>query len=369
MLRVRVAVAVLTACFTTAPAGSDAQTATESQNGAELYRTACAACHGPDGKGAPLSAVGFDIPLPDFSDCHFASPEANADWIAVVHEGGKARAFDRMMPAFGDALSVEDIERIVSHVRSFCRDPGWPRGELNLPRPLVTEKAFPENELVLTTAVERGDRGAVTTELLYEHRLGRRGQYEIAIPFDSVEAESGGWKRGIGDIALAYKHVVFDRFARGSIVSAGSELVLPTGSEEKGLGEGAAILEPFATFSQILPRDMFMHAHAGVELPLGEKDLSKAAFWRVAFGKTLIQQRWYRSWSPMLEVLGARELADEERVRWDLVPQMQVSLSTRQHVLVAAGVRIPVNERQERGTSLVVYLLWDWFDGGFFTGW
>ena len=31
--------------------------------------------------------------------------EADLDWLSVVHQGGAARAFDRMMPAFGDELT------------------------------------------------------------------------------------------------------------------------------------------------------------------------------------------------------------------------------------------------------------------------
>ncbi|HUG43948.1 MAG TPA: c-type cytochrome [Acidobacteriota bacterium] len=39
------------------------------QTGEALYRAACAACHGSDGRGAPRERVGFDIPLPDFTAC------------------------------------------------------------------------------------------------------------------------------------------------------------------------------------------------------------------------------------------------------------------------------------------------------------
>ena len=70
-----------------------------------------------------------------------------------------------------------------------------------------------------------------------------------------------------------------------------------------------------------------------------------------------------------MELLGARELEDGAVAAWDLVPQLQVTLSTRQHIMINAGVRIPLNKRQERGNEFVAYLLWDWFDGGFFSGW
>jgi hypothetical protein len=71
----------------------------------------------------------------------------------------------------------------------------------------------------------------------------------------------------------------------------------------------------------------------------------------------------------MLEVVAAREVEDDASVAWDVVPQLQVSLSRRQHVLLNVGVQIPVNGRQDRPTRVLCYLLWDWFDGGFLSGW
>jgi hypothetical protein len=71
----------------------------------------------------------------------------------------------------------------------------------------------------------------------------------------------------------------------------------------------------------------------------------------------------------MIEVLGARELGSGADTDWDLVPQFQVTLNQRQHVMAAAGVRVPITRRSERPTELVFYLLWDWFDGGVLEGW
>jgi Cytochrome C oxidase, cbb3-type, subunit III len=347
-----------------------AQTATDSQkSGADLYRAGCAACHGIDGRGAPRATLGFDLDLPDFTDCSFATPEADADWIAIVHQGGTVRAFDRMMPAFGEALSLDEIGRIVGHLRTFCAETAWPRGDLNLPRPLVTEKAFPENEAVVTTTFSRDGQSAIGNEFTYEHRLGSRGQYEVVVPFDLQQADSGGWRRGLGDVAVAYKHVLGHSLRRGSIFAAGSEVVFPTGKETDGIGGGMTVVEAFGTFSQVLPRDGFLHLHAGLEMPVGAEGSHTESFWRATVGKTIFQQRWNRAWSPMIEVLGSRKHAEGEAAAWDLVPQLQVSLSRRQHVLLNAGIRTPVNHRAGRPTSLIVYLLWDWFDGGLFTGW
>ena len=73
----------------------------------------------------------------------------------------------------------------------------------------------------------------------------------------------------------------------------------------------------------------------------------------------------------MLECIGTGELpeAGANTFDADIVPQLQVMLSRRQHVMLNAGVRIPLTRRSERPTRVVAYILWDWFDGGLFEGW
>jgi hypothetical protein len=340
----------------------------QERSGAELYAAACQTCHGPDGKGASKAVTGLEVPLPDFTDCRFSSPEPDLDWMATTHLGGPGRGFDRMMPAFGDALSSAEIARVVGHLRHFCADSNWPPGDLNLPRPLVTEKAFPENEALVTTAVRAGRSGSINSKFIYEHRLGARSQYEVVVPFALARSEAGRWRRGLGDAEVAFKHALYDSLPAGSILGAGAELKLPTGKESEGLGDGATVFEPFAAFGQVLPGELFLHLHAGFELPLaGER--SSEAYWRAAVGRTFAQGRWGRAWSPMVEVLVTKDLGSFGRTEWDVVPQAQVSLSARQHVLVNIGVRLPAGARLERRASLVAYFLWDWFDGGLFSGW
>ena len=41
---------------------------------------------------------------------------------------------------------------------------------------------------------------------------------------------------------------------------------------------------------------------------------------------------------------------------------MQISLNTRQHILLNVGVRIPVSNKLNRKPQIAMYLLWDWFD-------
>lgn len=351
-----------------AEACAEHQTSARLPNGRERYESACAACHGSDGRGLPQTIVGFDTAIPDFTDCGFATPEPDLDWLAVMHDGGPARAFSRRMPAFGEVLTADELDGILGYVRGFCTERAWPRGELNLPRALVTEKAFPENEAVLTTTVDRTSGGSVANHFLYERRLGARSQFEIVVPL-LLQKTSGGWQSGLGDVAAAIKHALFHSLRRGSILSVAGEIVLATGKENDGFGKGTTIAEPFVAFGQMLPSDGFLQGQFGVELPMSADGNRKEAFWRAALGKTFTHGRFGRAWSPMIELLGAKELEDGKTGHWDLLPQVQVTLSRRQHLMINAGVRVPLNERSGRRMQLMTYLLWDWFDGGLLEGW
>ncbi|MDP2319873.1 MAG: c-type cytochrome [Acidobacteriota bacterium] len=344
----------------------------QDQSGGALYATACASCHGINGSGAPRAQVAFTDPLPDFRDCQFAPREPDSDWLAVIHDGGPARAFGRMMPAYAGALTLEQMERVLAHVRGFCTDAAWPRGELNLPRPLLTEKAFPEDELVLSTSVATKGAGAVSNKLVYEKRLGPRNQLEVVVPFaflQNATADAAGWGGGIGDLTLGMKRAVVHSHARGTIFSVAGEIILPIGDEALGLSKGTPIFEPFVSFGQVLPADGFIQAQAGIELPFDRERAEREAFWRVALGRSFSQRNWGRSWSPMVELVAARELASGATTHWDIAPGLQVSLSTRQHVLAAGGVRLPINDREGRHPQVLFYVLWDWFDGSLFGGW
>ncbi|MES1210490.1 MAG: c-type cytochrome, partial [Pseudomonadota bacterium] len=266
---------------------------------------ACAACHGADGAGQPRAVVGFDVPLPDFRDCTFATSEPSADWFAVVHEGGPVRALDRLMPAFAGALRDEEIARAVDYLRGFCRRlPDWPLGELNLPRALFTEKAFPENEVVLTSAIALRGPGNVMNELVYEQRLGARAMFEIGVPFGAVNVTDAptampgtapvGWTAGLGDLGAAFKYAVAHSARTGSIVALGLDVSVPTGRADRGLGEGVTVLDPFVAYGQLLAGGSFVQVHAGADLPVDFDVANPDLFWRAALGWSVAAHRFGR---------------------------------------------------------------------------
>jgi hypothetical protein len=89
-------------------------------------------------------------------------------------------------------------------------------------------------------------------------------------------------------------------------------------------------------------------------------------FWTGVFGRSFAQGTWGRTWTPMLEVVGRRE--GDDGTEWDLLPQLHVTLNTRQHVMLTVGPRVPLGSG-ERNSTLMINFLWDWFDGGLRDGW
>jgi len=342
----------------------------QTTDGRRLFEADCAACHASDGRGRTSAEVGFDLPLPNFTDCDFATREPNSDWSAIIHRGGPARGFDRLMPAYANALSDDEIKALVEHLRKYCTEPDWPRGELNVPRALFTEKAFPEDEAVVTTTIVTEGPDSIGYDFAWEQRIGKLNQIEVAMPIEHADlGDPLGWKTGAGDLAVAFKHVLSSGLDRGSILAVGGEIALPTGDETKGFGSGTTVYEAFALYDKLIGDKSFMQVQGLVDFPQGN-GLEDEAQLRLALGRTWARDHGFgRQWTPMLEVIGTRELVGSAENEWDVVPQFQVTLSARLHVRAAAGWRIPVTQRDTRVDQFVFYLLWDWYDGRILEGW
>jgi len=340
--------------------------------GERIYQTICATCHGSDGTGEPGRRL-YSIETPDFTDCSFVTREPDADFYAVAHEGGPVRAFSPIMPAHGQTLGEEGIRAALAYLRGFCRDPRWPRGELNLPRPLYTEKAYPEDEAVITVDANVNRDTDVRMELLYEKRIGSASQVELTLPFRVREQSPGGETNGgVGDIAIGGKHVLAHSLERGNILSVGAEVAFPSGDRSDGLGTGTTVFEPYLAAAQIIAGDGFLQGQVLGEIPVDADRFDAEVQGRFAAGWSLAQDRGFgRVWTPMLEFIatGVLPKTGPNQFEADLVPQLQVTLSRRQHLMLNAGVRIPLTQTSQRPTRVAVYLLWDWFDGGLFEGW
>src|SRR5262249_27073051 len=156
---------------------------------------------------------------------------------------------------------------------------------LNLPRAMVTEKAFPENETVVASSINAQGPAGIASTVFYEHRLGTTAMFEVQVPYDFTR-ENGSWGAGFGDLALGYKQTLFDSLAKGAIVSGGAELSMPTGSVSLGTGGVSSVFEVFGAYGQLLPASSFLQVHTGFELPAHPDEQPRAYYLRTAIGKT-----------------------------------------------------------------------------------
>ncbi len=343
----------------------------DAKNGKILYENGCIACHGRKGDGAPQTSVEFKQPdsFPDFTRCDQTTAETNAAYKDVIVHGGPKRGFLQIMPAFGELLSSEEIDDLIAYLRDFCPDKRWPRGELNLPRALVTEKAYPEDEVVISTAMNASGAPGFTTDVIHEQRFGIKNQIEIDVPINAQD-QNHAWNSGLGDITFGVKRVMFSNLRTGSILSLQGGVLAPVGNHKYGFGNGTTTFEPFAAFDQLFPTNTFLQFQMGADLPHRTDITPQSLFWRAAVGQTWAgEQRLGRMWSPMVEFLADRSLVDGAKTNWDVLPEMQVTISARQHVRFDIGVRTPMTNTAGRDKQVVFYLLWDWADGKMLEGW
>ena len=200
----------------------------------EMWNAWCARCHGRDGTGKVAEPT-VTVEPRDFTDCKTSAGEADPDWELAITGGGPAVGLSDQMPAFGDALKPAQIQGFVAHLRTFCREKGWPDGNLNLPRAIFTEKAFPEDELVIAPVAShvKGQGTSWSIATIFEHRMGKRFQLELLGP---VSSAAGGSARetGYGDTEIGQK-TVMNPNARNHLATFGFDFVAPTGDASRGL--------------------------------------------------------------------------------------------------------------------------------------
>jgi mono/diheme cytochrome c family protein len=373
LARVTFGVVTLWCCASVALVfGQDGNRSTaRKEAGERIFKAACAACHGADGRGTSKEIAGFERPrtFPDFTACDQTTPEPDINWKDVITQGGRARGFSDIMPSFRAALTREQIDDLVAYLRSFCRDSRWPRGELNLPRAFVTEKAYPEDEVVLSTTFHGQGAPGGTSHIIHEQRFGIHNQIEVDVPVQ-FEDQNHAWYGGVGDTTLAVKRTLFSNLHSGSIFALQGGVILPTGSRTRGFGTGTTTFETFAAFDQLFRTNTFVQMQFGADLPRHADIAPQSLFFNTAIGQSIAADHGFgRVWSPMMEFVAARELVDNAKTNWDVVPQMQVTISKRQHIKADLGVRVPVTNTAGRNVQIVFYLLWDWQDGRLNEGW
>jgi len=325
------------------------------EQGRRVYREACAACHGEDGRGNP-AREGAARP-PDL-----ATPGSTAEradhWEAIVSRGGKAFGLSSAMPAYGETLAREEIAAAVAYLRSLT--PGadrYPPGELNPRRLVVTGKAFPETELLLQGAHATDGSSDSLLHARFENRIGKRLSYGVALPVRPVNTIYDElW--GVGNVSVELKGVVAFSARRGAIASVGLETELPTGSRARNLGSGTWVWKPFAAAGWSRGRWVAQSA-CSFELPSDLVWQDRQFVYAGGLARALGLPK--TAWTPAVELSG---VVNPRRHFWrnELVVELSKPISRLGHVVAAAGVRTPLGARFGP-TRVEWHVLWDFSEG------
>ena len=175
--------------------------------------------------------------------------------------------------------------------------------------------------------------------------------------------------KGLGDVEFALRRSFIANLEHSFIFAAGGAVTLPTGKDEVGVGEGVTVWEPFAMFAKGIGANGFVQVHGGYMASSNRTNVENSTYLRQAWGYTYAQDHGFgRAWTPMAEVLWSKESHGGPNVV-DVVPQMQVSLTKLQHILLSVGVSVPATEREGWHPQFLSYFHWDSFDGGLFQYW
>jgi len=327
----------------------------------ELYEAACASCHGREGRGAP-EGTRIKVPLPNFTDCSVVTGESTGNWVALTAQGGQALGLSSQMPSFADSLSDQQIREVVAYLRGFCTDPSWPPEDLNFPRPLLTGKAFPEDELVLNFSFEKSHQSRLlVNEFTFEKRLGSRGHFEVTLPIVYNDPKGGAATGGVGDIELEYKHVLLASREYGTIASLALDLVLPTGDRDRGLGDGTVGLAPGLRAGKTLG-PFVLQGEIKAVLPADVDLAPRRLLYRAAIQLPL--SPLMSGWVPGLEFEAYTKLEGQARDVYSLAPMLYKGLSKKGHVAFAIGAKFPVAGAHTFDYQIGAFLKWEFLEGG-----
>ena len=111
------------------PAAAAAAPAPADANGAALYRTWCAGCHGITGRGDGPNVKALPVPPARHADAATMSQRPDDTLYDTIDGGGAIMNRSARMPAFGGSLSPTQIRALVAHIRTLCRcvGPAWSR--------------------------------------------------------------------------------------------------------------------------------------------------------------------------------------------------------------------------------------------------
>jgi len=97
--------------------------AARAQNPAEgkrLYMTYCTSCHGDTGKGDGMAGASLPVKPADHTNGAVMNKLSDTFLSSIIAKGGSGSGKSSFMPAWGGALTDQQIRDIIAYIRSIA---------------------------------------------------------------------------------------------------------------------------------------------------------------------------------------------------------------------------------------------------------
>jgi mono/diheme cytochrome c family protein len=90
--------------------------------GRAIFVQNCVTCHGPEGHGDGPASAGLSPRPANFTEARRLASSAQKQ-LRVVTNGGASERLSPLMPAFGEALSEQQLRDVIAFVREALQAP------------------------------------------------------------------------------------------------------------------------------------------------------------------------------------------------------------------------------------------------------
>ena len=313
-------------------------------HGREIFQNNCIMCHGEDAKGTGQLAAALPVKPANLTDCQLTAEDPVEVVQGIIRHGGPYAGRSSVMPAFGNSLTDAEIADVARYVKSLCADPDWVPGELNFPRPLLTDKAFPEQEMIVGGRFGRNGKNVDEYWGRLEYRVNGLTNIEITSRALSINPNNGPTESGLGDTSLSVKRVVAFSPRNRALASVGLQLTLPTGNDQRGLGDGSVVFEPNLR-AGIDWKQIVMQVAGALAFPDRSADINSLAALDVAIGRYYFPDPRLQI-TPMIEFNTITRISGPStgETKSTILPQVRVKWLVW---ALGVGVQMPITDARE----------------------